>query len=58
MLKTEIEKSTFKGSPVISIWEVKEDGTRKDFPLISFGKKKAEEIVKHIDEIKSFVEGE
>lgn len=53
-MKTEIELSKFKGADVFTIWEVDENGERKNFPVVSFGKKKAEAIVKHIEDVKNF----
>jgi hypothetical protein len=54
-MRTEIELGTFKNSPVFTIWEIDENGDRKKFPIISFGKKKGEAIVKHWQELKNFV---
>ena len=54
-MKTEIELATFKNSPVFTIWELDDNGERKKFPIISFGKKKGEAIVKHLKELKDFV---
>lgn len=52
-LVTEAAISDYKGSPVLSIYEVK-DGKVQPYPF-SFGKKKAAMILKHIEEIKKFV---
>jgi hypothetical protein len=54
-MKSEIELTKFKGADVFTIWEVDENGERKKFPIISFGKKKGEAIVKHLKELKDFV---
>lgn len=50
-MKTSIEVSEFANRPVLKI---NEEG--KDKPVISFGLKKAKAIIKHIDDIKTFVE--
>lgn len=54
--KSEIEFGEFKGSPTVTIHELDDDGKRKPFPF-SFGKKKAQLIVKHIEDIEAFAEG-
>ena len=54
-MRTEIELATFKNSPVFTIWEIDENGERKKFPIISFGKRKGEAIIKHLQELKNFV---
>lgn len=51
-LETEAELGEYKGSPTLSIFEVV-DGKRKDYPF-TFGKKKAQMIVKHLELIKEF----
>ena len=53
-MKTETEITTFKGADIFTIWEIGENGERKQFPLISFGKKKAEAILRNADELKKF----
>lgn len=53
-MKTEIELTKFKGADVFTIWEVNENGERKKFPVVSFGKKKGEAILKHLTELKDF----
>lgn len=52
---TEVDFSEYKGNPTIAIYEVDDKGVRKPYPF-SFGVKKAELILKHIEEIKKFVE--
>lgn len=52
--KTEVEVGEYKGSPTITIHELDNEGKRKQYPLISFGKKKAQAIVKYIKEIEDF----
>ena len=54
--KTIAEKSEFKGNPVLSIFEIDEKGEKKAFPF-SFGKKKAQAIIKHLEDIRTFAEG-
>jgi|688.fasta_scaffold2137334_1 hypothetical protein len=53
-MKTEIELTKFKGADVFTVWEVDENGERKKFPVVSFGRKKGEAILKHLEELKSF----
>lgn len=53
---TTVEKSEFKGQPTIAIYELEESGDKSQYPLISFGKKKAQAIIKHLEEIKALAE--
>jgi hypothetical protein len=50
---TEVEITEYKGSPTITIHELEESGARRPYPF-SFGKKKAQMIINHIEEIKAF----
>jgi hypothetical protein len=57
MTKVFIEE--FKGSPVFVIKELDENGIPKETkygPFLSFGIKKANAIVEHLEELKKFVE--
>lgn len=58
MSKIVIEESEFKGQPVITIWETDDEGKKKQFPVISFGKKKAKILVDNIKEIQDFASKE
>jgi len=41
---------------MFSIWPVNEEGEKlAEYPIINFGKAKARAILKHIEELKSFV---
>lgn len=54
-----VEKSMFKNSLVIQIWQVDENNKKKsEYPLISFGKKKAHAIIENLEEIKKILEEE
>lgn len=53
----ETDMSEYKGNDIFQIWEIK-NGERSKFPVISFGKGKAEAILASVEEIKKFVEGE
>lgn len=53
-LETEVEIGEYKGAPVIKIWEKDNDGKRREYPLISFGKRKAEILLKHLKELEDF----
>lgn len=53
--KYSVEKGEYKGSPVITIFKEKEDGSKMF--VVSFGKGKAEAILATIAEIKEFVGG-
>lgn len=54
-VKTETEISEFKGYPTFKIWELRPDGNRKDFPLFSFGVRKAQAVLDHKKELEEFV---
>lgn len=54
MGKTYTREGTYKGNPVLSICYMRDGEERV---LMSFGKKKAEAICEHIDEIGVFAEG-
>ena len=55
--KTVCELSEYKGSPVIGIWAVNENGEKTgSFPIISFGKAKAKALIDHHNDIKIFLE--
>lgn len=53
---SEIEIGEYRGSPTLSIWEIDEDGKRKQFPIISFGVKKAKALMYHTEDIEQFIE--
>ena len=54
--KTVIEKSEYMGKAILTIYPLDENGNKITKQLIGFGKKKAEGILEHIEEIKKFVE--
>lgn len=56
-LNTECEVSEYEGHPVIKIYELRPDGQKRDFPLITLGLRKAKAIVKHIEDVEAFSEG-
>ena len=53
-LKTQIVIGDFRGSPTIAIYELNDEGKTKEHAIITFGKKKAQAIIKHIKEIEEF----
>lgn len=51
---TKVFADTYKGHPVIAIWQVDEAGNKVgSYPVISFGKSKAQAIISNIDEIET-----
>lgn len=51
---TKVFTDTYKGHPVIAIWQVDESGNKVgSYPVISFGKSKAIAIISNIDEIET-----
>lgn len=56
MNKTKVFKDTFKGSDCFAIWPVDENDAKVgNYPIVSFGLKKAISIMKHVDELDKFV---
>jgi len=54
--KTKVILGEYKGHPMFSVWEVDETGKQVgSFPIVNIGKKKAEAIVKHFEDLKEFV---
>lgn len=52
---TKVFIEDYKGNQMFSIWEVNEDGEKtKAFPIISFGKTKAEALIKHKFDLEGF----
>lgn len=55
--ETKVLIEIFNGRPTFGIWEVDPAGNKKsERPIISFGKVKADYIMKHIEDLKDFVE--
>jgi len=46
----------FKGQPIFQAWaDDAEPGADKQFPIVSFGIKKAKAIVESVEQIKAFI---
>lgn len=58
MSETKVVVGDYKGSPVLSIFEIDSEGNQGAYPVVSFGSKKAKAILKHLDEIKSWVDNQ
>ena len=54
-METQIKESDYKGNPIFSIIKIDEDGIEGKYPVVSFGKSKAVAIVKHIEDIKTWL---
>lgn len=54
-IRTEVETGEFKGNEVITIWEIDDEGKRKQFPLLSVGRKKAQAILDNIEKIDAWL---
>lgn len=54
VVKLTTEIGEYKGSPTLTVWEVLSDGSRPQYPVISFGKKKAKAIISVIEQVKEF----
>jgi hypothetical protein len=53
---TVTEESEFKGNKILGIYDLDDKGEKKPYPF-SFGKKKAQAIIRHLEEIRTFAEG-
>jgi len=58
MVSTKAFKDEHKGHPTLVIKKVDDDGEPQagGYPVVAFGLVKAKAILKHIDDIKKFVE--
>lgn len=63
MIKKESSKETkvfideFNGRPMFGVWEVDPAGNKaKATPIVSFGMAKAKAVMKHIEDLKDFLE--
>lgn len=55
--ETKVFNETYNGQPMFAIWPVNAEGTKSGaFPVISIGKKKAKALIKHLEELKKYVE--
>jgi hypothetical protein len=54
--ETVLVKGEFKGHATVSIYELNDKGEKSEFQLLGFGKKKAQAIVKHFEDIKQLAE--
>lgn len=58
-MRTVVKITEYKGNPVLSVWEVDEDGDRANkYPIISLGRKKLGALMSHSEEIAEFLEEE
>lgn len=53
-VKLTTEIGEYKGSPTFTIWEVKSDGSRPQYPVITLGKKKAKALISVLEQLKEF----
>ncbi len=55
-MKTKVFKDQFKGSDCFAVWPVDEAGNKVgNYPVVSFGVKKAAVIFKHLQELEDFI---
>ncbi len=52
-LVTVSEYEEYKGHKLLKIFEVDEEGRKDKYPLHNFGKKKAQAILNHLEDIKA-----
>lgn len=53
---TKVFFDEFKGNKTFAIWPIDHEGNKaSEYPLMAFGKAKAKEIIKHLEELKEFI---
>ena len=56
MSKTKVIPNEFKGQSLFTVYEVDEsESPVSDFPVVNFGIKKAKAVLKHVQELREFV---
>ena len=56
-MQTKVIKDEYKGNPMFKIIKVDEDGEQVgEYPVVSFGLKKAKAILDHKEELEQFIE--
>lgn len=56
MSKTIVKPHKYAKHELFAVFTVTESGAESEKPVVSFGMKKAEAIVNHLEELKKFVE--
>jgi len=54
-MKIRIEESTFKGRPIISLYDDEATGDNKRYPLLTMGLRKAKAVCLTINNIDTFI---
>lgn len=55
---TKVFIEEFKGSKIFSVFQVDEQGNKaEDRPVVGIGMRKAKALVKHLNELKNWVDG-
>ena len=56
--KTQVFFDQFKGEPIFAVWKVDDSGEKVGkYPIVSFGKGKGLEILKHFEELSKWCDG-
>lgn len=55
-METKVLKNDYKGNQMFSIYEFDEEGNKNFRPLVNMGVKKASLILKHLEDLKKFLE--
>jgi len=55
--ETKVLPNDFNSKPMFSIYEFDKEGNKNFKPLVNMGMKKAELILKHVEDLKKYVEG-
>ncbi len=54
-MKTRVFFDEFKGNKLFAVWEVDDQGNKVgDYPIVSFGGKKAISLCNHLEDLKDF----
>lgn len=54
--ETKVMENDFKGTPMFSIFEFDKEGNKNFKPLVNMGMKKAKLVLKHVEELKKYVQ--
>lgn len=55
-VETKVFKEKFGNGITFAVWPVDEEGNKVgEFPIIAFGKRKAEAIMNHVEELEAYV---
>lgn len=54
--ETKVVPNEYRGHTLFSVFEFDKEGNQSEYPVISFAVNKAKVILKHLDELKKYVD--